>query len=214
MLGVDLAGARVAVQGFGNAGSFAARLMQELFGSVVVAVSDSSGGVYSTRGLDTEAVMQHKKLNRSVCGVSECDVITNEELFGLDVDILILAAMENAVTRQNAGDVRARIVAELANGPTTPEADAILNENGVHVIPDFLCSAGGVTVSYFEMVQNFYMYYWTENEVHMRLDQKMTDAYHSVYDASLRYGLDMRRAASVLAVERVAEAMRCRGWVH
>ena len=214
MLGMDLAGARVAVQGFGNAGSFAAQLVDDLFGATVVAVSDSTGGVYSKAGLDTQAVLQHKKLNCSVCGARECEVITNDEIFGLDVDILILAAMENAVTRKNAPDVKARIVAELANGPTTPEADAILNENGVHVIPDFLCSAGGVTVSYFEMVQNFYMYYWDESEVHMKLDRKMTDAYHSVYDASLRYGLDMRRAASVLAVERVAEAMRCRGWVH
>ncbi|MBN1881908.1 MAG: Glu/Leu/Phe/Val dehydrogenase [Deltaproteobacteria bacterium] len=214
MLGMNLDGARVAVQGFGNAGSFAAWLIRDLFGSTVVAVSDTGGGVYSKRGLNPEAVLQHKRLHRSVCGAADCEVIPNEEIFGLDVDILILAGIENAVTQKNAGDVRARIVAELANGPTTPEADAILIENGVHIIPDFLCNAGGVTVSYFEMVQNYYMYYWEESEVHKRLDQKMTEAYHSVYHASQEYGLDMRRAASVLAVDRVTEAMRCRGWIN
>ena len=139
--------------------------------------------------------------------------ISNEELLELDVDILIPAAIENIITDKNAGKIKAKIVAELANGPTTPEADDILYKNGVHVIPDFLCNAGGVTVSYFEMVQNFYMYTWEEAEVYERLDKKMTAAYHSVLNTSQEYKINMRQAAYVRAVERVVEAMRLRGWV-
>jgi glutamate dehydrogenase (NAD(P)+) len=141
------------------------------------------------------------------------ETISNEELLELDVDILIPAAIENIITDKNAGKIKAKIVAELANGPTTPEADDILYKNGVHVIPDFLCNAGGVTVSYFEMVQNFYMYTWEEAEVRERLDKKMTAAYHSVLNTSQEYKINMRQAAYVRAVERVVEAMRLRGWV-
>ena len=139
--------------------------------------------------------------------------ITNDELLALNVDILIPAALENVVTEKNAGKVKAKILAELANGPTTPEADEILYKNGVHVIPDFLCNAGGVTVSYFEMVQNAQMYCWEEKEVYERLEARMVSAYHSVLNTSQQYKINMRQAAYVRAVERVVEAMRLRGWV-
>jgi glutamate dehydrogenase (NAD(P)+) len=138
---------------------------------------------------------------------------TNEELLALNVDILIPAAMENMITEKNAAKVKAKILAELANGPTTPEADEILYKNGVHVIPDFLCNAGGVTVSYFEMVQNFQMYCWDEKEVYERLESRMVAAYHSVLNTSKQYKINMRQAAYVRAVERVVEAMKLRGWV-
>ena len=139
--------------------------------------------------------------------------ISGDELLELDVDILIPAAVENCITDKNAGKIKAKIVAELSNGPTTPEADDILYKNGVHIIPDFLCNAGGVTVSYFEMVQNFYMHTWTEEEVREKLDNKMTAAYHSVLETSKEYKINMRQAAYVRAVERVVEAMKLRGWI-
>src|SRR4030043_1714538 len=165
-LGIDLSKAKVAVQGYGNAGYHAARLFSELLGSTIVAVCDSKGGVCCTTGVDTAAAYACKNQTGSVCNLPGMKTISNEELLELDVDILIPAAIENIITDKNAGKIKAKIVAELANGPTTPEADDILYKNGVHVIPDFLCNAGGVTVSYFEMVQNFQMYCWDENEAY------------------------------------------------
>ncbi|MBM4463513.1 MAG: Glu/Leu/Phe/Val dehydrogenase [Chloroflexi bacterium] len=212
-MGIDLRKAKVAVQGYGNAGYHAARLCSELFGSSIVAVCDSKGGVCCKVGIDPEAAYACKNQTSSVCNLPGMEPISNEELLGLDVDILIPAAIENIITDKNADKIKAKIVAELANGPTTPEADEILYKNGVHVIPDFLCNAGGVTVSYFEMVQNFYMYTWGEAEVRDRLDKKMTAAYHSVLNTSQEYKINMRQAAYVRAVERVVEAMRLRGWV-
>jgi glutamate dehydrogenase (NAD(P)+) len=212
-LGIDLSKAKVAVQGYGNAGYHAARLCSELFGSSIVAVCDSKGGVCCTTGVDPAAAYTCKNQTGSVCNLPGMETISNEELLELDVDILIPAAIENIITDKNAGKIKAKIVAELANGPTTPEADDILYRNGVHVIPDFLCNAGGVTISYFEMVQNFYMYTWEEAEVRERLDKKMTAAYHSVLNTSQEYKINMRQAAYVRAVERVVEAMRLRGWV-
>jgi glutamate dehydrogenase (NAD(P)+) len=212
-IGLDLSKATVAVQGYGNAGYYAAQLCSELFGSKVVAVSDSQGAVCSKEGIDPQAAMQCKTETGSVCNLPEMERISNEELLELDVDILVPSAIENVITEKNASNIRAKVVAELANGPTTPEADDILYNNGVHVIPDFLCNAGGVTVSYFEMVQNFYMYSWEESEVHERLDKRMTVAYHSVLNTSREYKINMRQAAYVRAVERVVEAMRLRGWV-
>lgn len=212
-LGIDLAKARVAVQGYGNAGYHAARLCSELFGSSIVAVCDSKGGVCCKTGVDPKAAYDCKTQTGSVCNLPGMESISNEELLELDVDILIPAAVENFITDRNAARVKAKIVAELANGPTTPEADDILHKNGVHVIPDFLCNAGGVTVSYFEMVQNFSMYTWELEEVHERLDRKMTAAYHSVLNTSREYNINMRQAAYVRAVERVVEAMRLRGWI-
>ncbi len=212
-LGIDLSKATVAVQGYGNAGYHAARLCGELFGSRILAVCDSKGGVYCEAGIDPEAAFTCKAETSSVCNLPNMERISMEELLELDVDILIPAAIENVITDKNASNIKAKIVAELANGPTTPEADDILFRNGVHVIPDFLCNAGGVTVSYFEMVQNFYMYSWEEAEVRERLDKRMTAAYHSVLNTSQEYKINMRQAAYVQAIERVVEAMKLRGWV-
>jgi glutamate dehydrogenase (NAD(P)+) len=214
VLEIDLATSSVAIQGYGNAGRFAHKLVEELFGSRVVAVSDSKGGIYCADGLDVEAVSAHKRDTGSVVGYGEgCREITNAELLALDVDVLIPAALEGVLTQENAGDVGAKIVAELANGPTTPEADTILAEKGVFVIPDFLCNAGGVTVSYFEQVQNAYGYYWDEEMVYQRLDQKMTAAFQAVHRISESYSVHNRLAAYVVSVARVAEACRLRGWV-
>ena len=215
-LGIDLSKAKVAVQGYGNAGYHAARLCRELFGSRIVAVCDSKGAVCCKEGqneIDPEAAFACKAETSSVCSLPNMETISAEDLLELDVDILIPAAIENVITGKNAPNIKAKIVAELANGPTTPEADDILFRNGVHVIPDFLCNAGGVTVSYFEMVQNFYMYPWEEADVRERLDKKMTAAYHSVLNTSREYKINMRQAAYVRAVERVVEAMKLRGWV-
>jgi len=211
--GIDLKKATVAVQGYGNAGYYGAYLAKSLLGCKVVAISDSKGGIFTKEGLDPEAVLEHKIKTSSVINFPNTKAISNEELLELKVDILIPAALENVITKKNAPNIKAKIIAELANGPTTPEADDILYKNGVHVIPDFLCNAGGVTVSYFEMVQNLYMYYWDEKEIHQRLDKKMTTAYHSVLNTSKKYNINMRQASYVLAVERVVEAMKHRGWV-
>jgi glutamate dehydrogenase (NAD(P)+) len=212
-LGIDLKKATVAIQGFGNAGSFAATLAEQLFGSKVVAVSDSKGGVYDANGLSGEKACSIKAEKGSVVAYPGAKKISNEELLELPVDILIAAALENVITKDNAGKIKAKVIVELANGPTTPEADAILYKNGVHIIPDFLANAGGVTVSYFEMVQNIARYSWSTEEVYQRLDERMTQAYHTVLAASKKYGVNMRQAAYTVAVSRVAEAMKTRGWV-
>lgn len=212
-LGIDLSKATIAVHGYGNAGYHAARLSSELFGSKIVAVCDSKGGVCCKTGIDPDAANVYKSQTGSVCDFPRMERISREELLELNVDILIPAALENVITAKNAPNIKAKIIAELANGPTTPQADDILHRRGVHLIPDFLCNAGGVTVSYFEMVQNFYMYYWSEKEVYERLDKKMTVAYHSVLNTSKKYNINMRQAAYVIAVERVVKAMRLRGWV-
>jgi glutamate dehydrogenase (NAD(P)+) len=212
-LKIDLSKATFAIQGYGNAGYYAAALAKSLFGSKVVAVSDTKGGIYNKDGLDAEAVAAHKAKTGSVAKFPGTKAISNEDLLELDVDVLCPSAIENVITEKNASKIKGKIVAELANGPTTPEADDILYKNGIHVIPDFLCNAGGVTVSYFEMVQNFYMYCWEEKEVHERLDQKMTTAYQSVLATSKKFKINMREAAYVVAVNRVVEAMKLRGWV-
>jgi len=216
ILGIDLSKATAAVQGYGNAGQFGHQLMTSMFGSKVIAVSDSKGGVYCADGLDFDAVMAWKNEKGTVATYKCCDSckpITNEGLLELDVDILIPAALENQIGPWNAANIKAKIVAELANGPTTPEADDILNKNGVYVIPDFLCNAGGVTVSYFEQVQNAYDYYWTAEEVYERLDKKMTAAFHAVHETAKKYGVNNRMGAYIVSVARVAEAMKLRGWV-
>jgi len=212
VLGIDLKGATTAIQGYGNAGSFAHKLGVELLGLKVVAVSDSKGGIYNVDGLDYRPVMAHKEKTGSVIGFPGSKFITNEELLELDVTVLIPSALENVITEANAGRVKAKFSVELANGPTTPEADKILYKNGVYVIPDFLCNAGGVTVSYFEMVQNAYDYYWEVDLVHERLDKKMTAAFHAVHTAAQEHKVNNRVAAYLVAVSRVAEAVRLRGW--
>jgi glutamate dehydrogenase (NAD(P)+) len=211
--GIKLKDATVAIQGYGNAGCNAALLSKELFGANVVAVSDSKGGIYNKNGLNLKDVCTCKVETASVVNSPDVQSISNEELLELDVDILIAAALENVITKDNASKIKAKILAELANGSTTPEADAILYKNNVHVIPDFLCNAGGVTVSYFEMVQNASMYYWSLDEVHERLARKMSSAYYKVLDAAKIYNVNMRKAAYVVAVNRVVKTMRLRGWI-
>jgi glutamate dehydrogenase (NAD(P)+) len=216
ILGIDLSKATVAIQGYGNAGQFAHKLVVELFGAKVVAVSDSKGGVYDGHGLDFDKVLEWKQQEGTVVTYQCCEEtkkISNDELLELDVDILIPAALENQIGAWNAGKIKAKVVAELANGPTTPDADEILHKNGVYIIPDFLCNAGGVTVSYFEQVQNAYDFYWEEDEVHEKLDKKMTSAFHAVHKAADKYGVHNRMGAYIVSVARVAEAMMLRGWV-
>ena len=212
MLKINLQGTTAAIQGYGNAGLFAHRLGQELLGLRVVAVSDSHGGIYQAGGLEPSAVKDWKALHGTVAGFPGAEPITNEALLELPVDILMPSALENQITHENAPRIHARIVAELANGPTTPAADDMLYANGVYVIPDFLCNAGGVTVSYFEMVQNSYGYYWELPLVHERLDQKMTSAFHAVHEMAVQRHVHNRQAAYMVAVGRVAEAVRLRGW--
>jgi glutamate dehydrogenase (NAD(P)+) len=213
VLGLDTRGATIAIQGFGNAGQYAARLGVELLGSVIVAVSDSRGGIYNPAGFNPEDVIAYKNKTGSVVGYPDSEPISNADLLELDVDILIPSALENVITADNAERIRAKICAELANGPTTPEADVILYRNGVYVIPDFLCNAGGVTVSHFEMVQNAYGRYWSENTVHERLGNKMRSAFNEVHERAEKMGIHNRLAAYCVAVERVAEAVQLRGWV-
>ena len=213
VLGIDLENATCAIQGYGNAGSFYHSLAEELLGMKVVAVSDSRGGIVKWDGLDSVAVKQHKAETGSVFNFPGADNLTNEELLELEVTVLAPAALENVITARNADKIKAKISAELANGPTTPKADKILYENGVYVLPDSLCNAGGVTVSYMEMVQNAYQYYWTPEMVHERLDQKMTKAFHAVHRMAQAKKVNNRVAAYLVAVDRVAQAVRLRGWV-
>jgi glutamate dehydrogenase (NAD(P)+) len=212
-LDIELKGATTAIQGYGNAGSFAHKLGVELLGLKVVAVSDSKGGIYSEDGLDYNEVLAHKQETGSVVDFPGTEPITNDALLELEVTVSIPSALESVITDRNAAKIPAKFIVELANGPTTPEADKILFEAGSYVIPDFLCNAGGVTVSYFEMVQNAYDYYWTEELVHERLDEKMTAAFHAVHDAAQEHNVHNRLAAYLVAVNRVAEAVKLRGWV-
>jgi glutamate dehydrogenase (NAD(P)+) len=208
--GEALSGSSVAVQGFGNVGSNSAKLFHHA-GCRVVAASDVNGGVYNRNGLDVPSLLEHVAKNRTLKGFEEAEEISNAELLALEVDVLIPAALENQITRANAGDVRARIIAEAANGPTTPEADEILREKDVFVIPDILCNAGGVTVSYFEWVQGLYSFFWDEGMVNSQLERVMIGAFNDVYETAGKYGVDMRTAAQILAVGRVAEASLTRG---
>ena len=212
-LDMDLEGCTCAIQGYGNVGSHAHLLATSVLGMKVVAVSDEFGGVYNGQGLDYKTASAHVRTTGRVPEMPGADAITNEELLTLDVDVLIPAAIENQITGQNAADVSARIIAELANGPTTPEADDILDEKGVYIIPDFLCNAGGVTVSYFEMVQNAYQFYWDDDLIQSRLDKSMTTAFHAVHSMAQRKNVSNRVAAYLVAIDRVAQAVRLRGWV-
>ncbi len=211
--GLSLEGATCAIQGYGNVGGFAHKLAHELFGMKVIAVSDEFGGIYNEHGLDPADVNDQLRKTGKVIGCPNSEYIDNKDLLELPVDILIPAAIENQLTGQNAANIKAKIIAELANGPTTPDADAILNDKGIYIIPDFLCNAGGVIVSYFEMVQNAYLYYWDEAMVHDRLDNKITTAFMAVHEMAQAKKVDNRTAAYLVAVNRVAEAVRWRGWV-
>ncbi len=209
-IGMRLEGARVAVQGFGNVGEAAARLL-DARGARIIAVTDVRGGARNADGMDPVLLREHLLATGSVAGAAGTAPISNEELLALDCDILVLAALEGQVTSRNAGRVRARIMAEGANGPTTPDADPILREHGVVVIPDILCNAGGVAVSYFEWVQNREAFPWSAEEVNARLGRMMTTAATEVWDRAERDGIDMRLAAHAIAVERVARATLVRG---
>ena len=211
--GIDPRGATVAVQGFGTVGSNAALLVSRELGCTVTAVSDSKGAVFMEEGIDSEEMIRFKTDTTAVVGFPGARSIAREELLELNVDILILAAFEHVITKENAPRIRAGIIMELSNGPTTPAADALLQDKSLELIPDFLCNAGGVIVSYFEMVQNFNMYYWQEDEINTKLDQKLSDTYRRVRETSTLYGITMRQAAYVVAVDRVVQAMKLRGWV-
>jgi len=213
-IGLDPARSKVAIQGFGNVGGFAATLSKDILGSDVVAVSDVFGGIYSAEGLDPHSVMKHRQKTGSVTGFPGATPITNEAILELDVDVLWPAALESVITGANAGRVKAKIVAEAANGPTTPEADRILFEKGVFMLPDLLCNAGGVTASYFEWVQNITGLRWDEAQVHRELEKRMLTAFHETVATARAEGVDNRTAAYMVAVGRVAEAMRVRGWLQ
>jgi glutamate dehydrogenase (NAD(P)+) len=209
-IGLNLEGATVVVQGYGNAGSIAAKLISEL-GAKVIAVSDSSGGIHNAAGLDLAAVGAHKKKTGSVVGLAGTTAVSNQAILEIPCDVLIPAALENQITAENAAKIKTKIVAEAANGPTTPEADEILFANGAMVIPDILCNAGGVTVSYFEWVQDLNRDFWEEEEVNLRLEKKMVRAFHEVYDMAQGQKSHLRTGAYLLSVQRVADAMSVRG---
>jgi glutamate dehydrogenase/leucine dehydrogenase len=200
----------VAIQGFGNLGTFAAQDLYKM-GAKIVAVSDSKGGIYKKEGLNPAEVMKHKDKTESVINFPGAKNISNEELLQLDVDLLIPAALENVITAKNAARVKAKVILEGANGPTTPEADAILERNGVVVIPDILANAGGVTVSYFEWAQNLSGYYWTEDEVNRKMDALLTSAFNDMVKIAKQYKVSMRKGAYLIAVKRVVNAMKLKG---
>ncbi|HYY55958.1 MAG TPA: Glu/Leu/Phe/Val dehydrogenase [Pyrinomonadaceae bacterium] len=208
--GVDLGGARVAVHGFGNAGANVARLVAG-DGARVVAICDSRSGVYAENGIDVQAALQHKRETGAVWGLANTREIECDAVLETDCDILLPSALENSVTLRNVERVKARIIAELANGPITPGADRVLADAGVFLVPDILANAGGVTVSYYEWVQDQYSYFWSESQINERLEQTMQTAFRSVHDTAERYRTDMRTGAYILAVDRVAEATRVRG---
>jgi glutamate dehydrogenase (NAD(P)+) len=209
-LGFDIKGASVAIQGFGNVGSVSAQLLQEI-GAKIVAVTDWKGGIYSAQGLDVSKLIDYVRQHKTVEGFGGFDSLDNDQLFKLDVDVLIPAALENQITMENAPSIRARVVVEGANGPTTPDAHRHLHDRGVLVVPDILANSGGVTASYFEWVQDRYGYFWTEKEVNERLEAKMREAFDAVIQTTTRFKVDMRTAAYIVAIGRVAAVTRLRG---
>jgi glutamate dehydrogenase (NAD(P)+) len=209
-VGIDLTKATVAVQGFGNVGSVSAQLLARQ-GARIVAVTDWKGGVHNDAGIDVEKLIAHVQQHRTVDGFSGGERMDNAALFGLGVDILIPAALENQITTANANRIKARIIIEGANGPTTPDAHRSLHERGVFIVPDILANSSGVTTSYFEWVQDRYGYFWSEDEVNQRLELKMYEAFQAVLQTSIKYNVDMRTAAYIVAINRVATVTRMRG---
>ncbi len=210
-LGIDLSKAAIVVQGYGNVGYHAARLFHDECGSRIIAVSDSRGGVQNPNGLDPEKVMIHKAKTGSVVGYPRSDPVTNEEVLELKCDVLVPAALEGAIIEENAPQVKAKVVAEGANGPTTLEADAILFKRAITVIPDILCNAGGVTVSYFEWVQDLQHFFWTFEEVKKRLEDVMNRATEEVWAMAEKEKVDMRTAAYMVALNKIVDAYKVRG---
>jgi glutamate dehydrogenase (NAD(P)+) len=209
-LNVSLEGARVVVQGFGNVGATVAKLLAKA-GSLITGVSDSKGGIYNPNGLDVESILGHKRETGSVVDFKDAENVTNAELLGLECDILIPAALEHELHKGNATSVKARIIIEGANGPTTAEAAKILRDNGVFIVPDILANAGGVVVSYFEWVQGLQSFFWSEDEINRQLQAVMDNAFHEVLEISQSERVDMRDAAYMLAVKRIADTMETRG---
>ncbi|HEU4769603.1 MAG TPA: Glu/Leu/Phe/Val dehydrogenase [Pyrinomonadaceae bacterium] len=208
--GISLEGARVVVHGFGNAGANIARLVAE-DGARVIAACDSGAAVYSATGIDIAEALKHKALTGSLAGLAGVKDIDPTDILTLECDILLPSALENAITLNNVGRVKTKIIAELANGPTTPGADRVLEDEGVFLIPDILANAGGVTVSYYEWVQDQYSFFWSEQKINETLEATMHTAFDSVHETAKRYGTDMRTGAYILAVGRVAEATNVRG---
>ncbi len=209
-LGMDVKGATVAVQGFGNVGSIGAQLLQRE-GCKIIAISDRTGGVHNKNGIDVDDAVAWVAKNKTLEGYPKGDKITNEELLTVECDVLLPAALENVITKKNAAKIRAKIICEGANGPTTPAADTILDEKGVFVVPDILANAGGVTVSYFEWVQDRGGYFWTEKVVNERLTEIMQHSFKAVLDLSKQHKVNMRTAAYMLSISRVATVHRLRG---
>jgi glutamate dehydrogenase/leucine dehydrogenase len=210
-LNIDLRNAKVAVQGFGNAGSIAARLLHDEYDCRIIAVSDSRGAILNENGLDPHRVIEFKQKTGSVVNFSNSQLIPHDDLLTLHCDILVPAALENSITRELAPKVKAKIVAEAANGPTVPDADEILSKNGRFVLPDILDNAGGVTVSYFEWIQNNYGYFWKEDQVNSNLKEIMENSFENVLNISRKFKVNMRIAAYILAIKRVHEAIQYRG---
>ncbi|WP_029968254.1 Glu/Leu/Phe/Val family dehydrogenase [Paraburkholderia graminis] len=209
-IGFDIEGARIAVQGFGNVGGIAARLFQEA-GAKVVAVQDHTGSLYKSTGIDAVALLEHVAKTGGVGGFAEADSVTNEEFWTVESDILIPAALENQITEKNAGKIKTKIVVEGANGPTTTAADDILHDRGILVIPDVVANAGGVTVSYFEWVQDFSSFFWTEDEINQRLERVMREAFAAVWQVSSEQNVSVRTAAFIVACKRILQAREMRG---
>ncbi|WP_305853263.1 Glu/Leu/Phe/Val family dehydrogenase [Halobacillus amylolyticus] len=213
VLEMDLSKSTAALQGFGNVGSMTAKFLHEL-GVKVVAITDAKGGIYNEEGIDIPALLEFVKDGKNYASkFSDAESITNEKMFSLPVDILIPAAIENQVTKENAPNIQAKILAEAANGPTTPEGDKILEEKGIFVIPDILCNAGGVTVSYFEWVQNTMNYYWKEEEVNKKLEEHMLFGFDKVLDMKKDKQCRMRDAAYMVGINHLVKAMEARGWI-
>ena len=209
-LGFDIKGATIGIQGFGNVGSVSADLLARI-GAKIVAVTDWKGGAYNPSGLDIAALLEYANQHKTVAGFPGADPLTNDDLWPLDVDVLIPAALENQITVENAPLIKAKVVTEGANGPTTPAANDMLHQQGVFVIPDILANSGGVTVSYFEWVQDRYGYFWDLEDVNSRLEKKMCEAFEDVLQTALKYKVDMRTAAYVVAIARVGTVTKMRG---
>ncbi|TAA67879.1 Glu/Leu/Phe/Val family dehydrogenase [Planococcus salinarum] len=209
--GLEMQGVRVVIQGFGNAGSFLAKFLHDA-GAKVVGISDAHGALHDPNGLDIDYLLDRRDSFGMVTNLFD-NTITNKELFEIDCDILVPAAISNQITAENANDIKASIVVEAANGPTTAEATKMLTDRGVLLVPDVLASSGGVTVSYFEWVQNNQGYYWTQEEVDERLNKKLVDAFENIYNVAITRNIDMRLAAYMVGARRTAEAARFRGWV-
>ncbi len=206
-LNIELDGATVVIQGYGNVGSNTARILHKDYGCKIIAVTDVFGGVYNPDGMDPEKLSEHMKKTGSVKGFPGSKDLSNAKLFELECDILIPAALENQITKENAGKIKAKLLVEAANGPTTPEADKILRAKGITLIPDILANSGGVAVSYFEWVQNKQGYYWSVEEVNGKLEKMMIAAFNEVYEMSQKHKVDMRTAAYLYSVSKVARAM-------